>query len=177
MRRPGRRRVAGPSVLRAALVGLLGLVGLGACGSDGEPAGPLVDRIDDAIAAVEAHYGAPQDYFEVSATDAVVSVLVAVEDATRAEQAFWSPDDGLVEPVAVGPMDRPTFRADAIDFRPDRVLDQVRDELPSSEIVDFAVTGGGDGVALYDVRLQSAQGGVLLVLLDRDGRILGAQGE
>lgn len=171
MPRAARHRVPVAGVVVAAALWLT------ACGGEQEPDGPLVDRIDEAVAAVEAHYGSPQEYFEVSATDAVVSVLVAVDDGSRAEQAFWSPDDGLAAPVPVGAMERPTFGADAIDFRPDRVLDQVREELPSSEIVDFAVTGGGDGSVLYDVRLQSSQGGVLLVLVDGHGRILGAQGE
>jgi hypothetical protein len=57
------------------------------------------------------------------------------------------------------------------------VLDQLREELPDSEIIDFAITGAGDGVVVYDARLQSERGGVLLVLLDGDGRILGAQGQ
>ena len=143
----------------------------------------MVDRIDDAIAAVESHYQAPQDYVEISTTDSVVSLIVAVDDGDdgddgdAAEQAFWSTEEGLVDPVPVGPMDRPTFRSDAVDFDPESVLDRVRDELPDSEIVDFAVTGAGDGAVVYDARVQSQQGGVLLVLLAGDGRILGAQGE
>ncbi|MFP5488689.1 MAG: hypothetical protein ACLGHQ_10330 [Acidimicrobiia bacterium] len=137
----------------------------------------MVDRIDDAVAAVESYYDAPQDFVEVTATESVVSLIVSAAEGASAEQAFWSPEDGLVDPVEIPAIDRPTFRADGIDFDADRVLDQVRDELPNSEIVDFAVTGGGDGSVLYDARLQSERGGVLLVLLDGDGRILGAQGE
>ena len=136
----------------------------------------MVDRIDDAVAAVEAYYDAPQDYLEVSATEDLVSVIVALADG-GAEQAFWSPDDGLVEPVPIDVGERATFRAGDIDVHPDRVFDQVRDELPDSEIVDFAVTGAEDGLVVYDARLRSRQGGNLLVLLDREGRILGAQGE
>ncbi len=102
-------------------------------------------------------------------------MIVSVDDGAGAEQSFWSPGDGFVAPVAVEPVDRPTFGPAAIDFRPDVVLDQVRDELPDSDIIDFAITGAGDGLVVYDARLRSAQGGVLLVLLDGDGRILGAQ--
>lgn len=162
----GWRLVAG-IVVAAALV---------ACAPEDE-GGPLVDRIDDAIFAVESHYQAPQDFFEISATDRVVSVIVAVDDATAAEQAFWTPEDGLVEPVPLGPMDRPTFRSGDLDFDPGDVLDQLREELPESEIVDFAVTGTEGGRVVYDARLQSTQGGVLLVLLSGDGRILGVQAE
>lgn len=155
------------------LLGALVAVGVG-CAPEDE-GGPMVDRIDDAIFAVESFYEAPQDFYEISATENVVSMIISVDDG--AEQAFWSRDDGLVEPVPVPAVDRPTFRSGDLDFRPDRVLDQIRDELPNSEIVDFAITGAGGGAVVYDARLQSEQGGVLLVLLDGDGRILGAQGE
>lgn len=169
----GAARTSAARVL--ALVGAL-TAAFTACASDPED-GPLVDRIDDAIFAVESYYQAPQDFIEISATESVVSVIVARDDGATAEQAFWSVEDGLVDPVEIPAIDRPTFRSGDLDFRPDRVLDQVRDELPNSEIVDFAVTGGGNGAVLYDARLQSERGGVLLVLLDGDGRILGAQGE
>jgi hypothetical protein len=162
--------------VRSVLVSVAVVVAVSACAGE-EEGGPIVDRIDDAIFAVETHYQAPQDYFEISATESVVSVIVAVEGATRAEQAFWDPDGGFVEPVSIGPMDRPTFRSGDLDFDPGGVLDRLRDELPESEIVDFAVTGVGDGAVVYDARVQSDQGGVLLVLLGADGRILGVQGE
>ena len=149
----------------------------GGCAGGGVEGGPMVDRIDDAISAVESHYEAPQEFFEISATETVVSVIVAVDGATAAEQAFWSPDDGLVEPVPMGPMERLTFRSGDLAFDPGSVLSGLRDELPDSEIIDFAVTAGADGAAVYDARVQSAQGGVLLVLLRGDGRILGAQAE
>lgn len=167
MPRPARRHrlLAGAGVVASSLV---------ACGSGDEP-GPIVERIDDAVDDVEAYYGEPQRYLEISATPSVVSVFVAADDGV--EQAFWSPDEGLVDPVQVTAVDRPTFPASAIDFDPDRILDRVREELPDSEIVDFAVTGAGSGAVVYDVRLRSEQGGVLLVLLDGDGSILGAQGE
>lgn len=167
LRRRGAPRLLGALVVAAVVPG---------CASDQE-GGPMVDRIDDAIAAVESHYETPQDYYEISATERVVSLIVAVGDGEAAEQAFWSPEDALVEPVPVEPVDRPTFRSGDLDFRPDRMLSQIREELPRSEIVDFAITGAADGVVVYDARLRSEQGGVLLVLLDGDGRILGAQGE
>lgn len=171
-----RRRLVRRGRVAGALMTLGAVVATAACGSE-EEGGPLVERIDDAIVAVESHYEAPADFVEISATQSVVSLIVAVDDGAGTEQAFWSPDDGLVEPVPVATDGRPTFRSDALDFRPDRMFDQLRDELPNSEIVDFAITGAGDGAVVYDARLQSEQGGVLLVLLDGDGRILGAQGE
>ena len=111
----------------------------------------------------------------MTATADLVSVIVGGDGP--AEQLFWSREGGLTEPVPVGDIDRPTFGADAIDFDPERILERLRSELPNSEIVDVAVTGDGAGGAIYDARLQSTQGGTLLVLLARDGRILGVQGE
>lgn len=167
-RRPRGRRTA-CLVVGAALIAA-------SCGGGGD-GGPLVDRIDDAMTAVEAYYGEPQQFVEVSATATVVSLIVAREGTAEVEQAFWSPDDGLVDPVPLGPMDRPSFPADAVAFDPDAVLDQVRVELPDAEISDFAVTGSGAGSVIYDARVTGAQGGVLLVLLGPDGRILGVQAE
>jgi hypothetical protein len=155
------------TVVGAALV-------LAGCAAS-EPDGPLVDRVDDALAAVEASYGEPQSYVEVTATADVVSVIVLGDGP--AEQLFWTPDGGLTDPVEIGSLDRPTFGADAVDFDPDRILDRLRAELPESEIVDVAVTADGAGGAIFDARLQSSQGGTLLVLLAGDGRILGVQGQ
>ena len=173
--RRDRRHRVGPIVALVAVAAVAGAT-LAACSADGEP-GPMVDRIDDAITAVETFYGAPQDYLEISATESLVSLIVSTDGGAAAEQAFWSPDDGLVEPVPVASVDRPTFLGGDVDLRPDGVLDQLRAELPESQILDFAITGAGEGAVVYDARVRSEQGGVLLVLLDGDGRILGAQGE
>jgi hypothetical protein len=164
-------------VNRSAAVGLVlaALVSVSACDGDEQQAGVLVDRVDDALEAVEAVYGSSQDYIEVTATQDVVSVIVA--GVGPAEQLFWTVDGAVTDPVDVGPIDRPTFGAEAVDFDPDRILDRLRDELPNSEIVDLAVTGDGAGGAIYDARVRSSQGGTLLVLLAGDGRILGVQGE
>jgi hypothetical protein len=165
------RRIA--AALLATSLAVAGCAG----GGDGAPGGILTDRIDDAIFAVETHYQAPQDFFEISATSEQVSVIVAVDDATAAEQAFWDPEDGLVEPVPRGDATGATFRAQDLDFDPDRILDRVAEELPDSEIVDLAITGGGQGAVIYDAQVRSEQGGILLVRLGSDGSILGVQAE
>ncbi|MGA1052822.1 MAG: hypothetical protein ACO3WU_11050 [Ilumatobacteraceae bacterium] len=146
-----------------------------ACGGSDREDGLLVDRVDDALAAVEDVYGSPQAYVEVTATRELVSVIVA--GGGPAEQLFWTVDGAVTDPVEVGSIDRPTFGADAVDFDPDRILARVREELPNSEIVDLAVTGDGAGGAIYDARLRSSHGGPLRVLLADAGRILGVQGE
>lgn len=145
------------------------------CGGDRTPSGPMVGRIDEALDAVESYYGAPQDYYEVSATADFVEVIVATQGGD--EQVFWAVDDGLSQPVPIDVPDRAVFGRGGIDFDPDEVLGRLDDELPDSEIIDFAVTAAGSGSVIYDARMQSRQGGVLLVLLAGDGTILGAQAE
>lgn len=147
------------------------------CGGGGGSAAPIVDRIDDAIAAVEAHYGEPQQYFEISATIAAVTVIVAVDGATQAEQARYTSDQGLTVPEPVGPADGSTFGAEAVVFDPDAVFDRLRDELDDPVIIDFAIQGTPAGTAIYDATVASDAGGVLLVLLGAGGQILGVQAQ
>ncbi len=153
-----------------------GLV-LVACGGEDAPPVPIVDQIDEAIAAVEAHYGVPQQYFEISATIERVGVIVAVDGATAAEQGGYTADGGLEVPEPVGPASGSTFSADAVTFDPDRIFDQLRSELNDPVIIDFAIQGTPSGSVVYDATVASESGGVLLVLLGPTGQILGVQGQ
>ena len=154
------------------------LAALPACGGHDEGAPvPLVESIDDAIGAVEQHYGAPQRYFEISATLDEVNVVVAVDDATAAEQGKYSPGAGLTAPEPVGPATGSTFGAEAIGFDPGRIFDQIRGELDDPMIVDFAIQGTESGTALYDATIRSDSGGLLRVLLGPTGQILGARAQ
>lgn len=164
--------------MRTAFVGALGLV-LGACSgsSDGsESPGPVVELIPEAIAAVEDHYGAPQEYFEISAGLDAVGFVVAVDDATLAEQGSYGADGDFTLPEPVGEASGETFTADQIDIDPDRIFVPLRDELDDPMIVDLAIQGGPNDSVVYDATIASDGGGVLLVLLGPDGTILGAQG-
>ena len=136
-----------------------------------------MDLIPEALAAVEEHYGAPQEYFEVSATLDSVGFIVAVDDATAAEQGSYGADGTFTAPVDVGEASGSTFTRAAIDVEPDRIFDRIRDELDDPVIVDFAVQGGPDGAVIYDATIASEAGGVLLVLLGPDGTINGVQGQ
>lgn len=153
---------------------------VGACRGGTEDAsvvGPVVDLIPDAIEAVEAHYGAPQEYFEVSAGLDSVEFIVAVDGARSAEQGSLSSNGTFVAPIPVGEASGATFTADAIAFEADRIFEQVRAELGDPVIIDLAIQGGPDGAVIYDATIASDGGGVLLVLLGPDGTILGVQGE
>jgi hypothetical protein len=136
---------------------------------------PRVDLIDDAIEAVEQHYGAAQEYFEISVDRRRVSVIVAVDGATAAEQGYLDAFDGFTPPEPVGPATGSTFTADAIEFDRDHIFDRLREELEDPTIIDFAIQGGPDGAVVYDASVASESGGMLLVLLSADGTVLGAQ--
>jgi hypothetical protein len=164
--------------VRTAIVGALALV-LAACGGssdESESPGPVVELIPDAIAAVEDHYGAPQEYFEISAGLDAVGFVVAVDGATMAEQGSYGADGGFTAPEPVGEASGETFTADQIAVDPDRIFVPLRDELDDPVIVDLAIQGGPNDTVLYDATIASEGGGVLLVLLGPDGTILGVQG-
>ncbi len=160
----------------AIALGLV-LASCGGPGDDADTAGPLVELIPDAVAAVEDHYGAPQEYFEISAGRDAVGFVVAVDGATMAEQGSYGADGEFVAPEPVGEASGETFFADEIDFDPDRIFEQVREELDDPVIVDLAIQGGPNDTVLYDASIASEGGGVLLVLLGPTGAILGAQGQ
>lgn len=137
---------------------------------------PVVDQLGDAIAAIELAYGSPQEFFEISADLQRVSLIVATDDATAAEQSFYC-GGAFAPPEAVGAASGATFASDAVDVDTGAVFDRLRDELDDPTIIDFAVQGTGDGGVVYDASVASAQGGVLLVRLGRDGSILGVQAQ
>ena len=162
-----------------ALLGALGLV-LAACGGSGGGSSapePVVDLIPDAVAAIEDHYGSPQEYFEISAGLESVGFVVAVDDATMAEQGSYGVDGEFTAPEPVGEASGETFTADEIDIDADLIFEQLRDELDDPVIVDLAIQGGPNDTVVYDASVASDGGGVLLVLLSPDGAILGVQGQ
>ena len=163
--------------MRTAIIGALGVV-LAACNGsgDGSDSGPAVELIPEAIEAVEDHYGAPQEYFEISAGHDAVGFVVAVDDAAMAEQGSYEADGGLTVPEPVGEASGETFTADEIDLDPDLIFVRLREELDDPVIVDLAIQGGPNDTVVYDATVASEGGGVLLVLLGPDGSILGVQG-
>lgn len=137
---------------------------------------PVVDLIAPAVDVVDAMHGGAAEYFEVSADRQRVSLIVALEDGT-AEQVFFCGDSGRTEPQALGEAEGSTFSGDAIDVDPATIFSMLDEELDDPEIVDFAVTGAGDGSVVYDATVMSSSGGVLLVLLDADGEVLAVQAQ
>ncbi len=162
--------------MKAAALVAMGLL-LAACGDGSdETVGPVVELIPEAIATVEDYYGSPQEYFEISASLGAVAFVVAVDGATAAEQGSYSAEGVFTAPEPVGEASGETFRADDIDLDPDRIFDDVREELGDPAIIDLAIQGGPDDTVVYDASVASDGGGVLLVLLGPDGTIRGVQG-
>jgi hypothetical protein len=65
-----------------------------------------------------------------------------------------------------------TFRADALDFDPEAVTEQVTAELPTSRQDAFEIVGGPGGSVQYSIVVTSAAGGQLIVQVAPDGRVI-----
>lgn len=139
------------------------------------PADPslLVDRIEAAIAAVEAERGGPQQYFEINATPVLVNLLVADVDAeVVVPYAFVGDELSSDEPLAGA--QGFTFAADALAFDPRRVLSCIADQLPESTLELFFVEGGERGVR-YNVLTSNDLGGRLAIEVNGQGQVLSVE--
>jgi hypothetical protein len=162
--RPGRR-----------WLGVLLAVALAACGSGSsskEDTG-FVTGIRDAVEAVEAELGGPQQYFEVTATPQSTNVFVAVDGVTAAipyvylDGQLLPPGDKLTGASGF------TFGADAIAFDEKTVLSQVVEQLPDATITSFSVEGGQGGAVQYVASTRSStDGGVLDITVGPDGTVV-----
>ncbi len=133
-------------------------------------AAPLVDEIDDAITALEAELGGPQQYFEINATSQLVNLIVALNNGQVAQP--WVYLDGEVSSTEGKPASGFTFVADALDFDPETVLGNLQSELPQSSADLFFVEAGEGGIVRYSVAVTSQQGGQLVVVVGPDGAVL-----
>jgi hypothetical protein len=171
------RRLIGVAV--TAVTALTALAGCGGSG-DGDAAEglPKVELIDPAVAAVADELGAAPELLEVAATLEGVDIIVrtAASDDGDAALYRYDADDGLTGPIEPRIDERETFSPDQIDIQPDRLFDQISEELPDTAVLDFAIYVDG-GVVVNDATLASENGGVMFVLLSGDGQIGGLQAE
>lgn len=134
------------------------------------PAPDFVLDVRDAVAAVEAELGGPQEYFEVTSNEQFTNVFVAVDDATAAvAYAFVDGELQAPAPKQEG-AEGNTFVAADIDFADDRILSRVAVDLPASEIDAVSVYGDGVG-ATYVLAATSSAGGFLDIVVGPDGSI------
>lgn len=160
----------------AVAAGLLTLVGASCGGGDGA-SDPVVDDsfvsdIRPALEAIEAELGAGQVFFEITASQQVTNLFVAVDDATAAVPYVFI--DGELQspaPKLTGASGF-TFSADAVDFDEGVILDAVSDELPDSTIEALSIEGGDSGAVRYVVATLSPEGGRLDVTVASDGAVL-----
>jgi hypothetical protein len=138
-----------------------------AVGLPAEP--PRVDLIAEAVAALEAKLGGPQQFFEINATSKLVNLIVSLNDDTLAQP--WVYLDGELTSTDPAAANGFSFAASALDFDPDKVLSKLEAELPESSPDLFFVEGGEGGIVRYSVAVSSAQGGQLIVVVGPDGTV------
>jgi hypothetical protein len=176
-----RRRCVG-----AALAVLLGVAGSGCSDDAGSSSATtvvlgadcpatddppvVVDQIADAIAAVEAERGGPQRFFEINASDLLVNLLVASADGSEVIPYVFI--DGALTSTDPSAAEGNTFSGSAVAFDAERVTSCVGRDLASSTIQAFVILGGPNDAVQYTLVTASAQGGQLVIEIDRDGQVL-----
>jgi hypothetical protein len=163
-------------VRRVLLVAALATT-IAACGDDDPPAAPrpAVQLVMPAIEALEAHLGAPQEYFEINADHRLVNLFVAVEGGRSFVPYLYL--DGEIQPPAPSqPVSAgETFAAEDITFEPAKVLERVADDLPNSVMERFVILVGPEGALRYEVFVRSPRGGQLAVAVTGAGEVLGVE--
>jgi len=134
------------------------------------PAPPYILAVADAIEAVEAELGGPQEFFEVTSNAQFANVFVALDEGTAAvAYAFVDGELQAPAPKQVGATGN-TFVATDVDFVDDRILSGVTADLPDSEIDAISVYGDGFG-ATYVLAATSSVGGFLDIVVGSNGAV------
>lgn len=158
--------------LLAPVAAVLAVVVLSGCSSESAAELPRVDLVGDAVAAASEQLGYELSFFEINADAQRVNLFVA-GDGGATVTAYLYVDGELIGPAPPQPVESGfTFGADAIDFNSERVLDQVRADLPESELVRFVITADDAGRTRYEVFIRSRQGGSLIAVVSGTGEIL-----
>ena len=130
---------------------------------------PDVKKIPEAIAALEAKLGGPQQYFEVNATARVVNMFVALNNGTIAQA--WAYADGSLSSTEGQKASGGTFAATDLGYQPDKVLGQIHQKVPDAILESFYVNGDSKGNVQYGVLASAQCGGGLDILVGPDGSV------
>ena len=180
-----------PHSRRAVIIGVALLAALGGCTADGaspsstpatatttrspttataSPAElPIIDQIDEAVAALETELHGAQSFFEINATAQLVNMFVALNNGSVAQP--WLYLDGTLTSSEGQSASGGTFDIGSVDFDPKTILSTVLTDLPDITIESFYIHGDGQGNVLYGVLATSPKGGGLDVVLDADGEV------
>ena len=134
---------------------------------------PIVDQIDDAIAALELELGGPQEYFEINATARLINLFVAVDAGTAVQP--WLYFGGELTADDRAPAEGGVLRAGDLDFDPVTIFSRLQSELPGATIESFYIHGDGLGAIQYAALLTTSQGGAIEVELRSDGQIISSE--
>ncbi len=136
-------------------------------------ASAFVVAVGEAIDAVENELDGPQEFFEVTSSELVTNVFVAVDDGTAAVGYAYL-DGELQPPLPQQEAQGRTFVADDVSFDPSRVLSGVAAQLPDTTIDAISVYGDGVG-ATYVLAATSQNGGGLDIVIGPEGQVLSVE--
>ena len=176
---------------RRVLVALVAVALIGAaCSGDDDGGSPTtastegegqplrIDAMPAAVEAVETELGGEQRYFEVNATPTLVNLFVVteVDEGTNATSYVYDAVARALtgDPVDLGPATGSSFTWSQVDFDPAKVLGQALGQLPTALPRIFTVIAAGESALQYRVTVESAQGGMLDVVVSGDGAVLSA---
>ncbi len=130
---------------------------------------PIIDQIDEAVAALDAELRGAQSFFEINATARLVNMFVALNNGAVAQP--WVYLGGTLTSSEGQPASGGSFGIAAVDFDPQVILSTVLTDLPDITIQSFYIHGDGQGNVLYGVLATTSKGGGLDVILGADGAV------
>lgn len=175
-----------PPLARMSVAAVLVGCSLSGCASDDRPSALVIDLIDEAIAAVEERFGGEVSFYEINATSDGVNLFVSTQNAESTPavvQARYTSDGELVVAEEPVPAQGAVFDGSAVEFDPRTILERAVGQLSSSTPQVFIITASASSSAptsdtdngiTYRLVMESQRGGRLIVLLGRDGSILGS---
>jgi hypothetical protein len=126
---------------------------------------PIVDQIDQAVAALEAETGGPQEYFEINATAQLVNLFVGTQ--RRRRRAAVAVRRRRRSPPPKGrPASGGTFAGADVAFDPETIFEGGWPEVPGHHGSRASTcTATAQGNVLYGVLATSERGGGLDIVL------------